>query len=305
MFEWGDLRHFLAVARGGSTLSAAKMLGCNQTTVARRIAALEESVGEKLFERASGGYRLTEVGSAMVQNAERVEGEIEAFSRMVAQRSRKLLGMIRVTTNDVLADCLLTPWLREFQQRFPVVQVETIITDRRLEIGRGEADIALRAQTSKAPPLGDGIVARRLATGKWGVYCGRKYAEEFGAPKNAEDLVKHPIIAGAGELARFDPEFLKEAKARGAQVRQASSSILNIAGAIKSGLGVGGIPCMLGELDPELQLCFLFDEADYDLMLITREEMRNLPHVRAFNDFIASRTAALRHMIEGRREATR
>ena len=57
---------------------------------------------------------------------------------------------------------------------------------------------------------------------------------------------------------------------------------------------------MLGELDPELQLCFLFDEADYDLTLITREEMRNLPHVRAFNDFIASRTAALRHMIEGR-----
>ena len=80
-------------------------------------------------------------------------------------------------------------------------------------------------------------------------------------------------------------------------------SILNIAGAIRSGMGVGGIPCMLGELDPELQLCFLFDEADYDLLLITREEMRNLPHVRAFNDFIVSRTAALRHMIEGRTQA--
>ena len=86
-------------------------------------------------------------------------------------------------------------------------------------------------------------------------------------------------------------------------MRQASSSILNIAGAIRSGMGVGGIPCMLGELDPELELCFLFDEADYDLLLITREEMRNLPHVRAFNDFIVSRTAALRHMIEGRTQA--
>ncbi|MEQ1610663.1 MAG: LysR family transcriptional regulator [Hyphomonadaceae bacterium] len=300
MFEWSDLRHFLAVARGGSTLSAAKILGVNQTTVARRIVALEEALGEKLFEKMAGGYRLTEIGSAMVQNAERVEIEVDAFARVLAQRSRKLLGMIRVTTNDVLADCLLTPWLREFTKRFPVVQVETIITDRRLDISRGEADIALRANTSKGSPQGEGVTVRRLATGKWGVYASKRYAAEFGAPANADGLAKHPIIAGAGELARFDPAFLREAKAKGAVIRQASSSILNIAGAIRSGLGVGGIPCMLGELDPELQLCFLFDEGDYDLTLITREEMRNLPHVRAFNDFIASRTAALRHMIEGR-----
>ncbi len=298
MFEWGDLRHFLAVARSGSTLSAAKILGVNQTTVARRIAALEESLGEKLFDRAAGGYRLTEVGSAMVQNAERVEAEVDSFSRMVAQRSRKLLGMIRVTTNDVLADCLLTPWLPEFTQRFPVVQVETIITDRRLDISRGEADIALRAGRSKVE--GEGLVVRRLATGRWGVYASKAYAAEHGRPKDPSELVQHPIIGGAGDLARFEPEFLRIAKANGAVVRQASSSILNIAGAIRSGLGVGGIPCMVGELDPELERCFLFSDADYDLVLITREEMRNLPHVRAFNDFIASRTAALRHMIEGR-----
>ena len=181
MFEWSDLRHYLAVARSGSTLSAAKILGCNQTTVARRIAALEEALGEKLFDKTAGGYRLTEVGSAMMQNAERVEAEAEGFSRMVAQRSRKLLGMIRVTTNDVLADCLLTPWLREFTQRFPVVQVETVITDRQLDLSRGEADIALRAATLSSGPMGDGVVVRRLATGKWGVYVSKAYAAENGA----------------------------------------------------------------------------------------------------------------------------
>lgn len=300
MFEWSDLRHYLAVARSGSTLSAAKILGCNQTTVARRIAALEEALGEKLFDKTAGGYRLTEVGSAMLQNAERVEAEAEGFGRMVAQRSRKLLGMIRVTTNDVLADCLLTPWLREFTQRFPVVQVETVITDRQLDLSRGEADIALRAATLSSGPMGDGVVVRRLATGKWGVYASKAYAVENGAPKDADELASHPIIAGTGDLARFDPAFMKHAKAKGAVIRQASSSILNIAGAIKGGLGCGALPCVLGELDPDLQLCFTFDEADYALLLMTREEMRNLPHVRAFNDFIASRTNALRHMIEGR-----
>jgi DNA-binding transcriptional LysR family regulator len=302
MFEWSDLRHFLAVAKSGSTLSAARILGCNQTTVARRIAALEEALGEKLFDKTAGGYRLTELGAAMVQSAERVETEVEGFGRMVAQRSRKLLGMIRVTTNDVLADCLLTPWLREFTQRFPVVQVETIITDRQMDLSRGEADIALRAATMSAGPMGDGVVVRRLATGKWGVYASRDYTEEHGLPANAEELAQHPIIAGSGELSRFDPAFMKVIRAKGGVIRQASSSILNIAGAIKSGLGCGPLPCVLGELDPDLVLCFTFDEADYALLLMTREEMRNLPHVRAFNDFIASRTSALRHMIEGRSE---
>lgn len=300
MFEWSDLKHFLAVARAGSTLSAGKILGVNQTTVARRIAALEEALGEKLFDKTAGGYRLTEVGSAMVQNAERVEAEAEAFARMVQQRSRKLLGMIRVTTNDVLADCLLTPWLREFSQRFPVVQIETIITDRQMDLSRGDADIALRAATLTAGPMGDDVIVRKLATGKWGVYTSKTYARENGIPRTPEELAKHHIIGATGEIARFETAFMKEARAAGAVIRQASSSILNIAGAIKSGLGCGPVPCVLGELDPELERCFLFDEGDFALLLMTREEMRNLPHVRAFNDFIASRTAALRHMIEGR-----
>ncbi len=300
MFEWGDLRHFLAVAKSGSTLSAAKILAVNQTTVARRIAALEEALGEKLFDKTAGGYRLTELGAAMVQSAERVETEVEGFGRMVAQRSRNLLGMIRVTTNDVLADCLLTPWLREFTLRFPVVQVETIITDRKMDLSRGEADIALRAATVDAEPLNDGVVVRRLATGKWAIYASKAYVEENGHPTAPDQMANHPLIAGSGHLSRFDPDFMKQARTNGAVIRQASSSILNIAGAIRSGLGCGPLPCVLGELDPTLVRCFTFDEADHALLLITREELRNLPHVRAFSDFIASRTSALRHMIEGR-----
>ena len=107
-------------------------------------------------------------------------------------------------------------------------------------------------------------------------------------------------MASATAIIVPPDSFMKQVRAKGAVIRQASSSILNIAGAIKSGLGCGPLPCVLGELDPDLTLCFTFDEADYALLLMTREEMRNLPHVRAFNDFIASRTSALRHMIEGR-----
>jgi DNA-binding transcriptional LysR family regulator len=302
MFEWGDLRHFLAVARGGSTLAAAKLLGVNQTTVARRIAALEEALGETLFDRAAGGYRLTVIGVAMVPSAERVEAEVEHFNRLLAQRSRRLSGIIRVTTNDVLADTLLTPWLGDFTGRFPSVQVETIITDQRLDLARGEADIALRAGKTRVE--GEGLVIRRLCTGKWGVYCSKAFAAEHGKPSCREDLVEFPIVAGAGVLRDFEPQFVTHARAAGAVIRNASSTIVSMAAAIRNNLGVGSVPCILGELDPLLEQCFLYDEADYDLVLITRAEMRELPHVRAFNDFIASRTAALRDVIQGVKRKT-
>lgn len=298
MLDWGDLRHFLAVARGGSTLSAGRILGVNQTTVARRVAVLEEALGEKLFDRTAGGYRLTEIGAALVQNAERVESEVDAFARMVQQRSRRLSGVIRFTTNDVLADTLLNPWLGEFNRRFPSVKLEVHVSDQRLDLSRGEADIALRAGTT--PVVGEGLVVRKLGSGKWGVYASRDYVARRGKPAGPDDLQQHFLIESAGRLSEFEPEFFKKAKAAGAVVQSAYTSVLNIAHAVRAGLGVGPVPCVLAGLDPSFELCFLYDEQDYDLRLIIREELRSLPHVKAFSDFIAARTSALRPIIEGR-----
>src|SRR5258705_9235147 len=104
MHEWGDLKFFLATARSGSTLSAARELGVNQTTVARRIAALEAALSLRLFDRNPHGYRLSEAGSAILPQAERVAAETEALQRVAAQRGRQLSGVIRVTTVEDLAN---------------------------------------------------------------------------------------------------------------------------------------------------------------------------------------------------------
>jgi DNA-binding transcriptional LysR family regulator len=298
--EWGDLRHFLAVAKSGSTLGAAKLLGVNQTTVARRVAALEEALQERLFDRASGGYKLTDLGVAMVEQAERVSAEVDAFNRLIAQRSPRRAGRIRVTTSDIVASVLVTPWLGEYAARFPNVQVEIIIDDRRYDLSRGEADIAIRA--SNVRPEGEGLVVRNLGSwGMWGIYAGRSYVAAHGKPYTVEDLPKHRIVGVAGPLASHEPEFWKQAQALGARAHSASSSISSIAASVRSGVGIGPLPCMLGELDPEMELCFIVDEMKFQLMLITREEIRNAPHVRAFNDFVVARTSALRHIIEGPR----
>src|SRR5258708_1826183 len=164
MYDWGDLRFFLAAARAGSTLGAARELRVNQTTVARRIAALEDALGARLFDRHQDGYRLSEAGTAILGQAEHVAAEAETLERLIAQRSRQLSGVIRVTTVEIIANMMLTPWLSEFMDLYPDIRVEVIVTDQRLDLSRGEADIAIRAGYM---PTGSGVVVRKLADAPW------------------------------------------------------------------------------------------------------------------------------------------
>ncbi|HET9587088.1 MAG TPA: LysR family transcriptional regulator [Bradyrhizobium sp.] len=111
MFDWNDLRHFLAVARTGSTNAAAKALRVNQSTVQRRLAALEEGIGRKLFERYPGGYRLTSLGEDIRRHAEAVEAAVAALERRLAATDSSLTGTIRVTCAEGIASFLMTPLL--------------------------------------------------------------------------------------------------------------------------------------------------------------------------------------------------
>src|SRR5688572_22711464 len=104
MFDWNDLRYFLATARGGSTVAASRMMRVNQSTVSRRIAALEGSIGATLFEKTVAGYELTDTGRELLPVAERAELEAGAFMMVAEQSSRRIAGTLKVTTNETIAD---------------------------------------------------------------------------------------------------------------------------------------------------------------------------------------------------------
>ena len=104
VFDWNDLRHFLAVARTGTTVGAARETGTSQPTVVRRIAALEAAVGACLFERRRTGYALTDVGREIRPLAERVEREAGALADALAAHRRRLAGRIRVTLPEAIAN---------------------------------------------------------------------------------------------------------------------------------------------------------------------------------------------------------
>ena len=252
MFDWNDIRHFLAVARTGSTLGAARAVGVNQTTVARRVAALEAELGMKLFEKRQSGYVLTEAGAALRPTAERIELEALAFATQAGATQRRVSGVIRVTTNEGLANALMVPALREFRRLYPEVRVDLVVDERRLDLVRGAADVALR---SGSRPTEAGLVGRRLPDLAWAAYCSRDYAERYGCPDSIESLNRHVVISAEGPIESLPGWVWLSKAAPDADIAARSSSVTNMHSAVKAGLGVTVLPCILADADPALIRC--------------------------------------------------
>lgn len=291
MLDWNDLKYFLAVARGGSTLSASRELRVSQTTVARRIAALEESVGLTLFEKRPAGYALTPSGNELLTHAVAVEAAALGFDNAAGASSRDLSGTVRLTTEEVLAMTVLAPMLRELHDLHPRIYIDLDAAQSIRDLGAGEADIALRS-TSKPQPAG--VVGRRLCKDDWTLYCSRDYATRHGVPTSKEDLKNHALVGGGGgNLWRAYSAWIKELGLENQVAVQHGSSAGLLSG-VRSGFGIAVLPCMVGDGDPDLIRC-LPPREDHGrvLWLLTHERVRHAPRVRTTIDFLYERLKRL------------
>jgi len=285
MFDWNDLKAFLAVARGGSTLAASKALGVNQTTVARRIESLEQDLGFKLFERGQTGSRLTEAGDGLVAEAENVERAAIRFANQAATQMRGVSGALRLTTNELVANTMVIPALVEFRKVHPDVQVDLVITDRALDLQNGEADLAIR--TGKALAESD-LVARKVADHDMALYCSRDYAARRGVPASPDDLADHDLIDVAMEMGEIPGATWMMRHSGGKPPITRSNSMGSLVHAVKAGLGIGALPCTIADPDRDLLRCSdPIEEARASSWIVTRRELKDTPRVRAFIDFMA------------------
>lgn len=283
--DWNDLKYVLAVAQTGSALRAAEQLGVNQTTVLRRLDALEAQVGASLFERRRTGLTLTAAGQRALEAAERIDGEIGGLVAALAAQRRTLAGSVRLTTSESMAYRLVTPCLRAFHELHPGVMVELIAHDEPLDVARGDADVALRAGFR---PEGAGIVARRLPDSGWTIYCSQAYAAERGMPRSVDAIGGHAVVGFDGRMVALPGWQWLITAAPGASVRVRSNSMIAMIFNLKAGLGVGPLPTIIGDGEPELVRCFPPPkEITSEMWLIVRESSKNEPHVRAFADFLA------------------
>jgi len=285
MFDWNDVRFFLAVARSGSTLTASRQLKVSQPTVARRIAALEEGLGVTLFERRQAGYRLTGEGEALLPAAEAVEDGALSLANAAAARSGALQGVVKLTSNE-MAGAQINPLLGALRDAWPSIRVDLIATEARLDLAAGEADVAIR--TTLAPPQGAGLYVRKIVDLPSLIYCHRSYAEKHGVPRAPDGLAGHKIVGVEGYLNGLPGFPWFEDHAADATVVARASSFTALAAKLRAGLGVGVFHWGVFERDPDMIPCFFIPEELYgQVWLLTHERSRKLPHVRAVADHVA------------------
>lgn len=284
MFDWNDLKYLLAVARQGTTLGASRELRVSQSTVARRVQALEEALGLELFDKRQSGYVLTELGEKLRGSAEAIETAMGGFAAEASAHKRGLAGSVRLTTNETFANLFLVRAIREFREAYPNVGLEIVTADKLLDLAQGEADVALRAGTRPVEP---DLVGRRLAVDRWSVYCSREYAAQHGIPRSAEDFHRHHVVSADGLLSRSPLIDWVEANVPPDSIVMRQNSISGLYASIKGGIGVSMMSDFVAIADPDLVHCFTPEiEHQPEVWIVTHERLRGVPRVRAVLDFL-------------------
>jgi DNA-binding transcriptional LysR family regulator len=291
MFDWNDLRAFLAVAETGSTLAAARKLRVSQTTAARRIAALEEALGLALFDRRQAGYALTPAGETLLPRAREVEAAVGAFGDAVSAEARAVGGTVRLTTHEIYAMTLLPPILRELHDAHPAIRIELDSSVELRDLSAGTADVALRSTKS---PQGGGLVGRRVGPDPWTVFCSRDYAARHGVPQNRAELRQHALIGGGGPgVGALYGAWLRKNELEDSVVMQ-HGSLTGLLASVRSGLGLAALPSFVARLDPDLIECLPPNRDDrIELWLLTHERLRHTPRIRIVLDFLYERLKRL------------
>jgi DNA-binding transcriptional LysR family regulator len=290
MQNWDDLRVFLAVARAGRVAAAARRLGVEHSTVARRIAGLESAVGAALFYRTAGGYQLTPQGTIVLAGAETMERGLLGVGARLSEHAGSLAGRVRVAMLDELASHWLAPNLPAFRARFPELELQLVTGIAPLDLTRGEAELAVRTPR----PRQTGLSAVKLSRVGTGLYAARAYVAgkrlRVDANSRGLDLLVYlPAYAALQNAQWFQPVLASS------RVLLVTNSTHTLLAAARSAAGIAVVPHFMARAYPELVA--VSDDvalADDFMWLVTHPEFRRDPKVRAVTAWLRELSAELR-----------
>lgn len=296
-FDWDDLKHLLAVARHGSTLAAGRALGLDQSTVQRRLTELERRFGQALVQRQPSGYRLTDFGQALLPHAQQVEDAVTQFKQHLATAAAEVAGIIRVTCPEpIVYRITQSRLLDRFHARHPGLQLHFVMSDKYIDLHKGEADVALRSGDTDDAAL----VGRKIGDSIWAVYASAAYVARHGRPQQVEDLARHALVGFDDTMAQHRISAWLRKIAPDTVLVGRSNSVLGLLYAAKAGVGVAPLPIALGDAEPELvRVLEPVAELTRIWRVLTTPELRHTPRVAAFFDFIIDEIDTLRPIITG------
>lgn len=280
--NWDDVRIFLAIARNGQILGAAKSLGLNHATVARRLTALEEALGTRLLARKTNGSELSAEGERFLVHAEAMESAMLA-ARQSSGADSAIEGTVRVGAPDGLGVAFLAPRLGELTERHPGLRIELVPVPRAFSLSRREADIAV---TLERPREGR-LVARKLTDYRLGLYAAQRYLDRHGTPENLSDLAAHHLVGYVEDLLfsaslDYTSDFLPNWRSS-----LAVSSAMGQTEAVRAGAGIGILHGFMASADPSLIPVLPAHSLTRAYWTVVHEDLRTLRRVALVAEFLA------------------
>lgn len=282
--DWTLLRAFVAVMRQGSLSAAARQLRLTQPTLGRQIKALEEAVGEALFDRVPNGLRPTLRALALFDHAAAVDDAAAKLSAALAENPEAASGTVRITASETFGARVVAPILAELAVEHPEIEIEVSATNVQENLMRRDADIAIRL----ARPEQEGLIAQRVGTIEVGLYATKGYLARHGMPRDFRGMAGHRMVG-----PDKDPSALRLAERWGATNRRGlfafrSDSRMAQEAAVHAGIGIGVLRVFEVPLDCELVRVFPDAVVErYPVWLAAHSDMRQSRRLRLVYDALA------------------
>lgn len=284
--NWDDVRIFLAVARSGQILAAARRLELNHATVGRRVTALEEALQCKLLIRRTNGCDLTQEGEAFMHAAERMEAEMLAARAEVGMTDVEVTGTVRIGATDGFGIAFLAPRLGTLTERYPGLKIQLVPVPQSFSLSRREADILVTVDRPQAGRL----ITRKLVDYALGLYASKTYLAEHGKPDTAGALSAHRLIGYVEDLVISPQLHYRSHFARNWESDFEISAVLGQVEAVRAGAGIGILHKFLARPHEDLVRVLPDLQVDRTYWIVYHENLRNIRRVKEVVDFIAQQS---------------
>lgn len=295
--NWNDFRFVLALRRAGSLARAAASLEVDKATASRRLSALEEALGARLVERTRQGWTLSAAGERVADAAEAMEAAAADAAAEVSGLDTGLRGVVHVTAPVWFSRQLIIPALSQFRGIHPAVDIRLIATNITLNLEQRQADVAIR----NARPTQQSMIAKRIGRLGSAIYAAPGYLKARGTPESRDDLKDHALVA-YNDTVTYAQDLAWIAEACPNVVFRVSDTVV-LCEAVRSGIGLGVLPCYIADSDPELVRVELTEPGEEDIFICAPGELARLPRVRAVMDWLCELFASHQDRLLGKEPA--
>jgi DNA-binding transcriptional LysR family regulator len=189
-FDWQWWKTFIVLSEVGSLSKASEQLGVSQPTLSRQLVAMEKSLGQALFDRSTQGLLITQFGKGFVEHAYAMQVAADRLQRHAQGQEHALIGKVRLSANEMIAQYYLPQILPIFLNQYPEVSVEIEVTNQASSLDKRDADVAIRM----FPPTQLDIKARHVFDIPIGFYAHPDYLDSIGRPKTPEELFNCRVL---------------------------------------------------------------------------------------------------------------